>query len=305
MRASSSARTGRHTAVVARPAGAVVQGAARRTLRAATTAVAVLTLAVVLAALAATAVVPRLTGATSLVVLTGSMAPGMPAGSVAVVRPVDPASLHVGDVVTYEVAGGGALITHRVVGTGRDAAGALQLTTRGDANDDDDLPVPAAAVRGQLWYSVPWVGYASDLLRGSVGGLPERVVAVLLAGAGLLVYACCQVAAVVRDRRREAPARTAAAGAVGWTGRTASRELAVVTLEVGDDLDVDALERALEACAGTVLATTDTTVSVAVTAAPALVDEAVARFRALAAADVQRSGPLSAPLGPGSPRLRA
>ncbi|TNM64348.1 signal peptidase I [Streptomyces sp. NP160] len=299
MPASSSARTGRHTAVVVRPArGGAVRGAARRTLRAAVTAAAVVALAAVLAALAAAVLVPRAAGATPLVVLTGSMAPGMPAGSVAVVRPVDPASLRAGDVVTYEVAGGGALITHRVVATDHDASGALQLTTRGDANDDDDQPVPASAVRGQLWYSVPWVGYASDLLRGSVGGVSERVVAVLLAGTGLLVYAGSQLVAAARDRRRPEPPSP-------WAGRTASRELAVVTLEVGDRLDLAAFERAVEACAGTVLATTDTTVSVALTAAPALVDEAVDRFRALARADVQRSGALSAPLGPGSPQLRA
>lgn len=302
MRAASSARTGRHTAVVARRAGPAPR---RSLLRGAATASAVVVLAAVLAALAAAVVVPRAARATPLVVLTGSMAPGMPAGSVAVVRPVDPASLRAGDVVTYEVAGGGALITHRVVGTGLDAAGGLQLTTRGDANDDDDPPVPASAVRGQLWYSVPWVGYASDLLRGSVGGLSERVVALLVAGAGLLVYAACQVAAATRDRSRGAPRTAGRAVADGWTGRTASRELAVVTVAAGDGLDVDAFERAVEACAGTVLATTDTTVSVALTAAPALVDEALARFRALAAVDVQRSGPLSAPLGPGSPRLGA
>ncbi|MBC3763133.1 signal peptidase I [Quadrisphaera oryzae] len=300
MSASSAARTGRHTAVVPRPARAAARGAARNALRGLVTVLAVAALVAVLAALGAAVVVPRAAGATPLVVLTGSMAPGIPPGSVAVVRPVDPASLHVGDVVTYEVAGGGALVTHRVVGTGHDASGALQLTTRGDANDDDDPLVPASAVRGELWYSVPWVGYASDLLRGSAGGLSERVVAVLLAGVGLLVYAGCQVVAEARERRRR-PAAPAAA----WPGRTASRELAVVTLEAGDALDVDAFERAVEACAGSVLATTDTTVSVALTAAPAVVDEAVARFRALARADVQRSGALSAPLGPGSPRLGA
>lgn len=295
---SSAARTGRHTAVVARPPRRRSLDAVRRGLGVLVTATAVAALVVVLAALAAAVLVPRAAGATPLVVLTGSMAPGMPAGSVAVVRPVDPRSLRAGDVVTYEVAGGGALITHRVVATGHDASGALQLTTRGDANDDDDQPVPASAVRGELWYSVPWVGYASDLLRGSLGGVSERVVAVLLAGAGLLAYAVSQVLAAARERRRSAPTAP-------WTGRTASRELAVVTLEAGDGLDPEAFERAVEACAGTVLATTDTTVSVALTAAPAVVDEAVARFRGLARADVQRSGPLSAPLGPGSPRLTA
>ncbi|PWJ49014.1 signal peptidase I [Quadrisphaera granulorum] len=298
MAPATPARTGRHCAV---PAASRRPAAARRPARAAATALAVGVLLCVLAALAAVVVVPRLTGATSLVVLTGSMAPGMPAGSVAVVRPVEAGALHIGDVVTYEVAGGGSLITHRVVAIGHDASGAVELTTRGDANDDDDQPVPASAVRGRLWYSVPWVGWVSNLLSGSAGGVPQRGLALLLAGAGLLVYAVCQVAGVARERRRARLASAATEPIPGWTGRTASRELAVVTLHVAGGLDADALEHVLEEHAGTVIASTDSTVSVAVTAAPAVVHEAVSQLRALAPVDVQRSGPLAAPLGPGSP----
>jgi signal peptidase len=267
------------------------------------TVLATASLLVVLAALAAVVVVPRAAGAAPLVVLTGSMAPGIPAGSVVVVRPVDARTLAVGDVVTYEAAdGSGALVTHRVTALGHDAAGEVQLTTRGDANTDADLdPVPASAVRGELWYRVPWVGYASDLLSGTVAGLSERVLAVLLAGAALAVYAAVQLVGAATERRR----RTGAAPASpAWGGRTASRELLVATLDVAEDAaDPDLLDRFLEVFSATVLATTDTTVSITLAAPPAVVDDAVTELERIAPVHVQRSGPLLAPLGPGTPHL--
>lgn len=296
------ASTGRHAALHGAPRAPRVPRW-RRALRGAGTVLATAALLAVVAALAAVVVVPRAAGAAPLVVLTGSMAPGIPAGSVVVVRPVDARTLAVGDVVTYESAdGSGALVTHRVTALGHDAAGEVQLTTRGDANADADLdPVPASAVRGELWYRVPWVGYASDLLSGSVAGLPERVLAVLLAGGALAVYAVVQLVGAAAERRRSA-------GAVPsppvWGGRTASRELLVATLDVTDHaVDPDLLDRFLEAFSATVLATTDTTVSVTLTAPPAVVDDAVLELERLAAVHLQRSGPLLAPLGPGTPRL--
>lgn len=301
------ASTGRHAALQGPPAPPGRPGGAlRRALHRAGTALATAALLVVVAALAAVVVVPRAAGAAPLVVLTGSMAPGIPAGSVVVVRPVDARTLAVGDVVTYESAdGSGALVTHRVTALGHDAAGEVQLTTRGDANADADLdPVPASAVRGELWYRVPWAGYASDLLSGTVAGLSERVLAVLLAGGALAVYAVVQLVGAAGERRRS----RAAPGAPAWTGRTASRELLVATLDAagrddGPGIDPDLLDRFLEAFTATVLATTDTTVSITLAAPPAVVDDAVTELERLAPVHVQRSGALLAPLGPGTPHL--
>jgi len=303
--------TGRHAALhgAAARAGAprrapgTHRGPWGRALRWVGTGLATAALLVVVAALAAVVVVPRAAGAAPLVVLTGSMAPGISAGSVVVVRPVDPRSLAVGDVVTYEAAdGSGALVTHRVTALGHDAAGEVQLTTRGDANADADLdPVPASAVRGELWYRVPWVGYASDLLSGSVAGLSERVLAVLLAGGALAVYAVVQLVGAAAEHRRRAGTAPAPPA---WGGRTASRELLVATLEVAEgDVDPDRLDRFLEVFSATVLATTDTTVSIVLAAPPAVVDDAVVELERLASVHVQRSGPFTAPLGPGAPHL--
>lgn len=114
----------------------------------------------------AAVVVPRLAGATPYTVLTGSMAPAYPAGTLVVVRPVDAADVRIGDVVTYQLRSGEpAVATHRVVGVGWSATGERLLTTRGDANPVSDAdPVRAVQLRGEVWYSVPWVGRLNVLL---------------------------------------------------------------------------------------------------------------------------------------------
>src|SRR6478672_10039486 len=117
-------------------------------------------------AVLAAVVVPRLAGATPYAVLTGSMSPGMPRGSLVVVREVDPAGISTGDVITFMPRPDDTTtVTHRVVGVGFDASGDRVFTTRGDANDSvDPWTVQGAHVLGQRWYAVPYLGYLTALL---------------------------------------------------------------------------------------------------------------------------------------------
>ncbi|MBZ5733801.1 signal peptidase I [Nocardioides sp. TRM66260-LWL] len=144
----------------------------------------VVLVAVLVAALAIVAgVVPRLVGGGAYAVLTSSMAPGLPPGTLVVTRGVDPDDVGIGDVVTYQlVSGEPAVVTHRVVGLRTGADGALQYVTRGDANPvDDPAPVRAAQVRGTLWFAVPWVGRATVLLGPAARQDASRALAALLA----------------------------------------------------------------------------------------------------------------------------
>ncbi len=71
---------------------------------------------------------------------TGSMSPGIPTGSVALVREIPASAARPGDVVTVDRPG--ALpITHRVVSVVAGSNGFAELTLRGDANPQSD-PVP-------------------------------------------------------------------------------------------------------------------------------------------------------------------
>ncbi len=155
----------------------------------------------VLAVAAVMIVIPRVGGATAYTVLTGSMAPGMPAGSLAVVRAVDPATVRQGDVITYQIKSGEPeVVTHRVVGVGHTFGGELRFTARGDANNANDPPIKAEQIRGTLWYQVPLLGYVNSALTGA-----QRQWLTIAAATGLLGYAAVMAVSALRDRlRREA-----------------------------------------------------------------------------------------------------
>ncbi|WP_424936302.1 MULTISPECIES: signal peptidase I [Bacteria] len=79
---------------------------------------------------------------------TGSMSPGIPAGSVAIVQRIPAEEVAVGDVVTVDRAGE-LPVTHRVRSTEPGPQpGERVLVLRGDANDQDDpFPYTVSSVR--------------------------------------------------------------------------------------------------------------------------------------------------------------
>lgn len=152
-------------------------------------------------------VVPLVIGGQTYTVLTGSMAPLMPPGTLVVTRPVDPARIEIGDVVTYQMhSGEPEVVTHRVRGIGATTDGELAFVTRGDANGADDPPVRAVQVRGEVVYRVPYVGH----LNAWVGANRPRWLTVV-AAAALIGYGVWLWASSLRDRRSRgrAPARSA------------------------------------------------------------------------------------------------
>ncbi len=144
-------------------------------------------------------VIPRLSGSTPYTILTGSMVPTMPPGTIVVTRPEPFSTIRVGDVVTYQIASGQpAVVTHRVLGINVEADGSQTLTMKGDANPSPDLKrVIPKQVRGVVWYSVPYVGYV-----GAVGSADARSIAARVVGAALIAYALyVLVASLVRGRK--------------------------------------------------------------------------------------------------------
>lgn len=142
---------------------------------------------------------PRVVGGGAYTVLTGSMRPGLPPGTLVVTRPVEPAEVRIGDVVTYQLESGEATVaTHRVVGLGQSMQGERTFTTRGDANGAvDPEPVRAVQVRGRLWYAVPYVGHVNSYLTGEQRAVGRLAVAGLLLG-----YAAVMLVGGIRERRR-------------------------------------------------------------------------------------------------------
>ncbi|HEY9293229.1 MAG TPA: signal peptidase I [Microlunatus sp.] len=112
-------------------------------------------------------VIPAVKGGQTLTVLSGSMVPRLPVGSVVVNKPADPATLHVGDIITYAI--GDNLVTHRIVKINQRAGGRVFIT-KGDANDSvDSRPVRASQIRGQLWYAVPYIGTVRNFVLTKAG----------------------------------------------------------------------------------------------------------------------------------------
>ena len=143
-------------------------------------------------------VIPRIAGATPYTVLTGSMRPTLPPGTLVVVRPVDADDLGIGDVVTYQLESGRpAVVTHRIVGLGSTLKGERTFITRGDANDvADAAPVRTVQIRGEVWYSAPYLGYANNVLTGR-----QRQLAVYTLAGFLLAYATYMFTGSITDRR--------------------------------------------------------------------------------------------------------
>ena len=152
-----------------------------------------------LAMLTAAVVLPRAGGATPYTVLTGSMRPGMPPGSLVVVRPVAPEQLRIGDAITYQLRSGEPdVVTHRVISVSTTFNGERLFSTQGDANPTpDDKPVIAGQIRGVVWYSLPMLGYVNTWLTGEQHIWAVGATAVLLLG-----YAAFMGTSAVVDSRK-------------------------------------------------------------------------------------------------------
>ena len=88
-----------------------------------------------------------------LVVLSGSMEPYMPTGSLVLTKSVNPATVKVGDVITFRLLNGSPktdLATHRVEAI-KNSPGGLNFVTKGGANQvHDPAPVPARDLVGRV-----------------------------------------------------------------------------------------------------------------------------------------------------------
>lgn len=152
----------------------------------------------VLVLLALAVLVPRVGGATPYTILTSSMQPGLPPGTLVVVKPVPAEGIAVGSVITFQLdSGRSTVVTHRVVRVGIDGTGERIFSTQGDANNAPDAdPVLPVQVKGEKWYSVPYVGYVNNAIGGG-----NRAIALYVVVAGLVLYAVVMFAGSARDRR--------------------------------------------------------------------------------------------------------
>ena len=134
-------------------------------------------------------VVPKVFGYSAYTVVSGSMEPNVPVGSVIYAKATDPETLQPGDIIVFNDGRNDVPITHRVV-ENQTANG--QVITKGDANPANDLaPIPYINVIGKVALHVPVIGgflVPLGTIPGKIG-----ILAVLL-GAFLL----CEIARRMR-----------------------------------------------------------------------------------------------------------
>lgn len=152
--------------------------------------------------------IPRIAGATPYVVLTGSMEPTLPPGTLVVAKSVKSGDVGIGDVVTYQLKPGEpTVVTHRVVAMGY-FHGEPIFQTKGDANNVVDQKwVRQVQIRGVAWYAVPYLGYATSAITGQQRQTVLVVVVTLLLG-----YAAYMFTSAGRERRKQRTGEPAVKG---------------------------------------------------------------------------------------------
>lgn len=120
-------------------------------------------------------VIPHFIGYETYVVVSGSMEPNIPVGSIVYSKKADPAALQTGDVIVFvDPARGTTPITHRVV-TNDTAAGAI--VTKGDANEAEDVnPATYDNIKGKVAVHIPRMGFLASALTSFLG----KLVAILM-----------------------------------------------------------------------------------------------------------------------------
>jgi len=123
--------------------------------------------------------VPFIAGYKPVVVLSGSMEPGYPIGSMIYYKSSSFEDINEGDVITFKL-GAGALATHRVIRKGVENR---EFTTKGDNNPTEDIkPTPYTEVVGKVAKVViPYVGF--------IGGYIRKIPVMVTLGSILIICA--------------------------------------------------------------------------------------------------------------------
>jgi signal peptidase I len=161
--------------------------------------------------------VPLAAGATPMTILTGSMEPTYPPGTLIIVKPIATSDIAIGDPITYQLESGRPeVVTHRVVSIAS-ANGELTFITKGDANNAPDAkPVMPVQIRGTVWYSVPLIGYVNTVVNGENRGWIVPAIAIALFSYAGYMFASGIVHAA-RRRRRSVETRLASTAHVPAT----------------------------------------------------------------------------------------
>ena len=137
-------------------------------------------------------VVPQLMGYQVYNVVSGSMEPEIPVGSVIYVQEAAPETIEEGEVIAFRSED--SVIAHRVVKNQRVEG---EIRTKGDANAGEDMHAIAYyAVLGRVVKHYPMLGAVMEIYTSTVG----KVYLILFASCGAMMNL---LASRIRENRRE------------------------------------------------------------------------------------------------------
>lgn len=115
--------------------------------------------------------IPMPFGYGAAVVLSGSMEPEFSEGDLIVVKEAQQYKLD--DIVVFQ--DGNSLVVHRIINIDGET-----ITTKGDANIAADQPIDVSAIKGKVWFWIPFAGSAVRLLKTPLGTICMIAIAIAL-----------------------------------------------------------------------------------------------------------------------------
>ena len=136
--------------------------------------------------------IPRIIGYELYNVVSGSMEPEIPIGSVVYVESVDPVDVQEGDVIAFQ--SGDSVVVHRAL-ENHSVEGVF--VTKGDANEGEDFnDVPYSDLIGRVSRHYPMLGALMEIYTSNVG----KVYVVCFAACGAMLN---MLAGRLRERRKQ------------------------------------------------------------------------------------------------------
>jgi signal peptidase len=126
-------------------------------------------------------------------VYTGSMEPAITVGSIVVIKPADPETLKIGDIICFKIESeSGTTVTHRIINITNQG-----FITKGDANEDPDQWIVAKeSVIGKVIAIIPYIGYLGYFVRTPIG-----FILLILIPASLIIL--MEIRNIIKETKRK------------------------------------------------------------------------------------------------------
>lgn len=132
---------------------------------------------IILLALAILMFVPNFIGYKGFAVISGSMEPKIPVGSIVYAKEAEFSDLEVGDVISYKI-NNDTMVTHRIYSIDEKKQ---TVVTKGDANEKvDTAEVKSDQIVGKVAMSIPLIGYITIYAKTPIGIIAICTIAAVL-----------------------------------------------------------------------------------------------------------------------------